>query len=421
MTLTTGKPENRRQEKFKLLFISSDRFPPFRVDVTILFGEEIMQRGHTIDWLLQSEESCKQAYETNWAGGKAWVGKTDLGNTAFSRLKKHLLSITHDFRMFRLAKKNSYDFIQVKDKFISALLAIAAAKVGNAKFVYWLSYPFPEAAFYNASSGHSRYPLFDRLRGIIFKLLLYKVILPQATHIFVQSDQMRRDVAEAGIALRKISAVPMGVAIDKVPLPCNKPEVPTQERKIVYLGDLSRNRKLDFLIRVFRQVHDNFPNAKLYLVGGSHDTSDLEKLRNYAEKLEISESVIFTGFLPITQGWQHAVEADVCVSPLHTTPIYRPASLTKLVEYMAMQRAVVANEHPDQGAVIEKSGGGICVPYDETNFSDAIIKLLRNPELAHQMGIKGRDYVKNHRSYKIIADRVEAVYLDLINKELRTT
>jgi hypothetical protein len=38
-----------------------------------------------------------------------------------------------------------------------------------------------------------------------------------------------------------------------------------------------------------------------------------------------------------------------------------PASPTKLVEYMALGKAVVANDHPDQRMVLEQSGAGICV------------------------------------------------------------
>ncbi|MGH8138277.1 MAG: glycosyltransferase, partial [Steroidobacteraceae bacterium] len=80
---------------------------------------------------------------------------------------------------------------------------------------------------------------------------------------------------------------------------------------------------------------------------------------------------------------------------------------TKLIEYMAMGKAVVANTHPEQKVLIEASGCGYCVPYDEDAFADAIVKLLSNPELAGSMGARGRRYVVEHRGYGIIADLVE--------------
>src|SRR5262245_348115 len=47
-----------------LLVVSSDTYPPTRVDVTVLFGEELAGRGHHIDWVLQSEAACARDYVT---------------------------------------------------------------------------------------------------------------------------------------------------------------------------------------------------------------------------------------------------------------------------------------------------------------------------------------------------------------------
>lgn len=42
----------------RLLIASSDTFSPTRVDVSIMFGEELAGRGHRIDWILPSAASC---------------------------------------------------------------------------------------------------------------------------------------------------------------------------------------------------------------------------------------------------------------------------------------------------------------------------------------------------------------------------
>ncbi len=75
-----------------------------------------------------------------------------------------------------------------------------------------------------------------------------------------------------------------------------------------------------------------------------------------------------------------------------------------------MNRPVVANDHPEQKLVIDDSGVGLCVPYDEQAFSDAIVTLLEQPEMAEEMGRKGRAYVERTRSYERIADLVEYSY-----------
>jgi hypothetical protein len=125
----------------KLLFISgSDKFPPFRADVAVLFGRELAGRGHTIDWLLQSEAACDREYEATWSGCRVWVGPTDNRGTTLGKIRRHLLGVRHDARMFGLALRNRYDFIQVKDKFLSALLAILAAKIKIFRFNFRTGY-----------------------------------------------------------------------------------------------------------------------------------------------------------------------------------------------------------------------------------------------------------------------------------------
>jgi glycosyltransferase involved in cell wall biosynthesis len=107
------------------------------------------------------------------------------------------------------------------------------------------------------------------------------------------------------------------------------------------------------------------------------------------------------------------LDADVCVSPFLPTPVLNSTSPTKLVEYMAMGRAVVANDHPEQREVLASSGAGLCVPYEEDAFARAIVKILRDPEGAARMGRRGREYVERCRTYSRIADAVERDYRSL--------
>jgi glycosyltransferase involved in cell wall biosynthesis len=74
---------------------------------------------------------------------------------------------------------------------------------------------------------------------------------------------------------------------------------------------------------------------------------------------------------------------------------------------MAMGKAVVGNDHPEQRRVIEQSGAGYCVPFEVEAFAEAIVRLLLDPAAAKAMGERGRHYAVAHRSYAVIADSVE--------------
>ena len=399
----------------RFLFVTEDKYPPYRADIAVLFGEELAGRGHKIDWLLQAERAGDTPRKAQLGGGTAWIAKMDAGMSRRSRVKKNIYDMWNDLRMFRLVHTNGYDFIQVKDKFFSALLAILIAKIYRVKFVYWLSYPFPEAMLYRVSEKISRYPFFDYVRGHLFKLLLYRIIMPNAAHVFVQSDQMKEDIAAAGISKDKLTPVPMGVSLGRVPYMESGAynEVHGQDKVVVYLGAMDRVRRIDILITAFRDVLRTVSDAKLYLVGSAFDPVHVEDLRTLAAELGIRESVVFTGFLPMEEAWRHVARATIAVSPFYPTPILRSTSPTKLIEYMAMGKAVVANDHPEQRTVIADSGGGLCVPYNETAFAAGIVELLTNPNRAKSMGLLGRRYVEEHRSYAVLADYVEQHYREL--------
>lgn len=399
-----------QRDKLKLLVISSDTYPPFRVDVTVLFGQELSGRGHQIDWILQSEAACPKPYVAAWGGGKVWVGPTDLGPSLLNRIRKHARGIRHDLKVFSLLKQGGYDAVEVKDKFISGVFALLAAKLSGKRFIYWLSFPYPEEYLIRAKDGTARYPLLYKIRGQAFRVFLYRILLPAADHIFVQSEQMRRDIAAEGIPLERMTAVPMGISPQRfgdVSTVAGRSVIPQGQPCFLYLGTLTKVRRLDFLIRVLALVKQRIGNVKLYLVGRGDDPSDERLLEEEARKHDVSSDVVFVGQLPQEQALQYVREADVCVSPFYPTPILNSTSPTKLVEYMAMGKAVVANDHPEQRLVIEQSGGGLCVPWDENAFADAIVTLLQAPDRTRAMGERGRKYALEHRSYPRIATAVE--------------
>ena len=401
----------------KFLFISSDKYIPFRVDVGVLFGRVLSGRGHNIDWILQSEDKCDQDYKTKWHGNEVWVGATNPGTGILARLHKHYLDKKNDFKMVRLIKNKNYDFVQVKDKFISALPALWCARRNNSKFIYWLSYPFPEASICKSKEGSAPYPVFYYLRGLLLKFLLYRIILPRADHVFVQSEQMKKDIMAEGIPGEKLTAVPMGIEPSNFPQFDSTGNIPgTKNKYVTYLGTMIRDRKMEFLICSFSKVLDHVPEAVLFMVGGGNYPSDISFLQNEADRLGISDSVVFTGFLPMKEAWSYVQKAQVCVSPFYPIPILNSTSPTKLVEYMGFGKPVVATNHPEQNLVISQSGAGICVPYDEGAFARGIIEILNDPIRAEHMGRKGKEYVYQNRTYERIANLVEKKYYRIIEQ-----
>jgi glycosyltransferase involved in cell wall biosynthesis len=150
------------------------------------------------------------------------------------------------------------------------------------------------------------------------------------------------------------------------------------------------------------------------MVGKGEQPKDDYLLRSEIKRLNIEQAVVLTGQLPIHDALSHVANADVCLSPYYPIPILNSTSPTKLIEYMAMGKAVVANDHPEQSLVIKESGAGYCSSWSESEFSAAIIRLLDNPSLAKEMGERGRQYVENRRTNSVMADIVENKYYELL-------
>jgi glycosyltransferase involved in cell wall biosynthesis len=293
----------------KYLVMTADKFPPTRVDVRVLFGEEMAARGDEADWLTQSINPLRRTTVQTFCNGRAWVGAAVAGSSRLAKAVRQLQLFLNDLRVFSLVRRNDYDFIQVKDKFVGGLLGLLAARLSGTKFVYWLAFPFPEAWLYDARQGSARHPLVSRVRGWLASFLLYRVILPRSDLTIVQSEQMKRDVASKGIAADKIFAVPMGVSPDMLSIDDQSRSELVKAPSVLYLGSMMPVRRLEFILEAFARVLLTVPDATLYMVGGEN-VEDIEALRAEARRLRIDGRVVFTGNLPRDEALRWTRAAD---------------------------------------------------------------------------------------------------------------
>ena len=190
---------------------------------------------------------------------------------------------------------------EVKDKFLSGIFAIIASRLFRTR-VHLLALVSVSGTLPALRQGrHCALPasLSHSRRG--FQGLLYRLLLPAADHVFVQSEQMRTDIAGEGIPAEKMTAVPMGVRAELCDEPiavCGSPVLAAGVPSILYLGTLDKVRRLDFMIRVFAKVLMTVPEARLYIVGRGEDPADEAFLENEVSRLELQSSVVFVGQLP---------------------------------------------------------------------------------------------------------------------------
>lgn len=399
----------------RLLFVTQDDYPPFRADVVELFGRQMPARGHRIDWLMRWPD--KPAHErgpVQWLGNTVYVKGLPARRGVAGRISRMLHGLAADVSVISLAWRNGYDAIQVRDRFVAGLLGLLAARLTGARYFYWMSYPFAESKLDQVREGHARHPRLVWLKAQLMRLLLYRVLLRACDHAFVQSERMRDDCVREGIDRDRMTPVPMGIHPDQVRSPeAARPPDPN-EPVLLHLGLLMRLRQTQMLVRVLARVRERYPSARLVFVGEGQEPADRRAVEDEVQRLGLGDAVEITGFLPMAEAWRHVERADVCFSPYCPIPVLQSTSPTKLIEYMAMAKCIVASHHPEQTPIMALSGVGATIDWDEEAFAAAVVEILDDPMKACRRAALGPEWVRHHRTYDVIADTVEAKYRELL-------
>ncbi|MCJ7563463.1 MAG: glycosyltransferase family 4 protein [Candidatus Aminicenantes bacterium] len=378
-------------------------------------------RGHRVRWILQSDSPLREPRKVRWHGSDVFLLPSKTRNSLPEKVLDWIPRAFNTIRCFnRLVKIERPDIIQIRNDWISGLWALRIRRKYGIPFVFQYSRPGPGYHLQRAQKASLTSRLGLIFRGRLENRLVHR-ILRQADHVLPISEWMKEALAAWGIPDDRMTPFPLGFNIDVSPDKVSGSRIREKYGLgrvpvVLYFGELARFRKLDFLLRTIKLVIQKIPQTKLLIVGGSERSGDVASLKKEAEELGLKDQVIFTGKVPREEIPEYIVASDVGVSPIPPIPIYWISSPTKLIETMGMARAAVANDIPEQKAVLEESGAGLCVPYEEQAFAEAILSLLRSPELARKMGLKGRRYVENKRSYQDMAGKLENIYLSLVSR-----
>jgi len=377
--------------------------------------------GHNVTWIIsQRNEVGVQHFrhglvsvvatpQTHFFNSSSLIGKA-LGRTI--NTPQRMRSI------LKLIREEEYNVIYVHSDIPDGLTAIYIKRKLKIPFVFDLEPLGMVWEVYNIKS--------KRLRAISYivakihdRLTIY--IMKKADLITPSSKWFGEALAKRGIPEGKIMPYPNGVDIAKLASKdsqdiCTKYQM-CDSKVIIYVGTMDEARDLSVLIKAFSKVRKQREKTKLLMVGEGNNRRTLQEL---ARELEIVEDVIFTGQVPGSQIPKFVAAADIGVSAVSPLACHIIGSPIKMFEYMGGGKPVVANEEIlDQKEVVAQSGGGILVPFTSEAFADAIIELLDNPERAAEMGIRGREWVTENRSYEVLARQIERRLTELVFTERR--
>jgi L-malate glycosyltransferase len=160
------------------------------------------------------------------------------------------------------------------------------------------------------------------------------------------------------------------------------------------------------LIDAFTQVHSAIPAARLLIVGKGEFRPQLEQR---VSEVGLAEAVIFTGYreedLP-------EVLAALNVSVLMAAG--SEGSCRAALEAMAVGKPVIAARVGAlQDIVLDGETGLLIEPHAHTALAHAISRLLRAPEQAYQMGLRGRQRIERVFARQLQVEEVLQLYRQL--------
>lgn len=386
-----------------ILCILRDPLPPRRADVLTLFGVELPRHGIHTTLVGQGTPGAART----WPGGALQLAG-NFGGAANSLLAPFFDSLGVA-RAWQAARP---DCIQVRDKILVAVLARLLAALLQIPFVYWMSFPIVEGYAVHARCGKVRFVALHWLRAWITHALLYRLVLPGARLIFVQSAAMADTLAARGLARTRLIPVPMGVDLELTArvTPAADPRL-ADRQIVVYLGSIARARASTFLLDLAAAL--DRPDVLLVIAGDAPSPAEAAWFRAELSSRQLGDKVLFTGWLAHADALGYVACAAVGIAPIPRGELFDVSSPTKLVEYLALGVPAVASDIPDQRLVLEQSGAGHCVPMTVPAFRAAIVQLLDDPGRAAR-GARGQAWVRAHRGYDVIGRTVAQHYRSLL-------
>ncbi|HEU5237118.1 MAG TPA: glycosyltransferase family 4 protein [Pyrinomonadaceae bacterium] len=235
--------------------------------------------------------------------------------------------------------------------------------------------------------------------------------LKAASRIFVVSEVERRNLLRLGIADEKIIVNPNAVDTDKfrpdIGGASARQELGIGPREILagFVGTFGPWHGVLTLAEAITLMPAK-SSVRFLLVGAGRFRDEVERIIRTAGK---TDSVIFTGHLDHERIPALLDACDVLLSP--HVPLEDGSeffgSPTKLFEYMAMGKAIVASRLGQIGEVLTDDESGILIePGNARQLAEAILRLSESPDLRQRLGAAARLAAVEQHTWKQNAQRV---------------
>jgi len=277
----------------------------------------------------------------------------------------------------------------------TAVSGVAIAALKRAPLILNVSDLWPESAV--------QLGLLSNRTAIRAAELLERLSYDHAKVICVPTPGMRTILLGRGVPAETVMHLPNAVDVDRFAAAVDRAPV---RGRVIYSGTVGLAQGVGTLVDAAALLKDDADRPEILIVGDGAERADLAQ-RAAEQGLD---HVRFAGRVDRDEVQALIGSAEVAVVSLRDLPLFEEALPTKLLEYMASARPVVAAASGQVARLVREVDAGIaCPPEDPSALAAAIRAVVADPPRAREMGQNGRRYVEANLSRDAFVDRLEHI------------
>jgi glycosyltransferase involved in cell wall biosynthesis len=246
-------------------------------------------------------------------------------------------------------------------------------------------------------------------RKLLFNTLFGKKILRNASKLIalnkIEAEQYRR----VGAPSDRIEIIPNGINLREY---SNLPSRGTFKKKfglsknvkiVLYLGRIHKTKGLDLLLKAYAHLTMKMNCKSVFLVIVGPDDGYLNQAKSLARSLDVSDSILFTGFLSKEDKLRALIDSEVFV-----TPSFYGFPMTFL-ESLAAGTPIVTTTKGDVLEWINDNVGYVTNPSEE-ELARVLYSVIINNDLRDSLSKNCKILVATEFSIEAVVEKLEKIY-----------
>lgn len=176
-----------------------------------------------------------------------------------------------------------------------------------------------------------------------------------------------------------------------------------RSKALVYVGLLSKARGVVEMLRAHEIASKSVKIG--FTMGGKFAPASLEN------ELLPGHEVEYLSWLPYQEMVKTLYHSSIGIIVPHPIVRYKTNYPVKLFEYMAAGLPVIVSEEGESAAFVREANAGVLVdPLNVEKIAEAIVRLVSNPDLAAEMGRRGRNLIFEKYNWEGESEKLLQLY-----------